>query len=330
MKVLVTGAGGFLGDAIVKACQAAGHEVLAMIRPASRGKPVLAGVTPVYGDLRQAGDWQQEICPIDAVIHCAAAASGDLPTQLAGTVLATEKLLAALPASVKRFVHISSFSVYDFDSPWLHGMFDENTAMEARPLRRDAYTQTKLMQEAMVRRFCTDKALPLAVIRPGAIFGPNKNWNYGKTLRAGPFDLIYAPFSRMRLTYVDNCAQAIAAALTADLTGQDTFNVVDDDQPTFWRFHRLAKRAGANVGVPVPVPYWMVQSLGLAAKAASKLFFAGRAKLPELFDLPRQRGTWRPLRYGNARAKKVLGWQPEVSLADGIAATVAADKSAVL
>jgi 2-alkyl-3-oxoalkanoate reductase len=327
MKVLVTGAGGFLGDAVVRSAKAAGHDVLAMVRPASaQSASTVAGVTLVKGDLRQGGDWQAALAAADAVIHCAAAASGDLPTQLAGTVLATENLLSALPAGLKRFVHISSFSVYDFAAPGFLGRFDEQTPLEALPLRRDAYTQTKLQQEKMVRDHCAAKGTPLAVIRPGAIYGPGKNWNYGTAMKLGPLDLVFAPLSPMRLTYVDNCADAIVAALEAPIVASDVFNVVDDEQPGYLTYHRRARAAGAKAGLGVPVPYLAVLGLGLAARIASKLFFGGKAKLPEMFDIPRQRVQWRGLRYGNSHAKQALGWQPRVSLDRGIAATVAGDE----
>jgi nucleoside-diphosphate-sugar epimerase len=52
-------------------------------------------------------------------------------------VLATENLLAALPADLRRFVHVSSFSVYDFDDPRTFGTLSEETAIETHPSRRD-------------------------------------------------------------------------------------------------------------------------------------------------------------------------------------------------
>jgi nucleoside-diphosphate-sugar epimerase len=316
LKVLVTGAGGFLGKAVVSVCHAAGHDVVGLYRPAS---PPLAtslpkGVTMLFGDLRQPGPWCEGLAGIEAVVHCAAAASGDLPTQLAGTVLATENLLAALPSELKRFVHVSSFSVYDFDAPRWCGVLDENTPLESQPLRRDAYTQTKLIQERMVRQYCAGRNLPLDVLRPGAIYGPGKDWDYGRAMRLGSLDFIFAPFSRMRLVHVDNCADAAVAALAFAHDGEQIFNIVDDEQPAHWQYHRHARLAGAQVGLAVPVPYLCILGLGLMARIASGLFFRGRARLPELLDLPRQRARWRSLRYANSAVTGKLGWRPKISL----------------
>lgn len=324
MKVLVTGAGGFLGRAVVVEALAAGHEVLAMHRPASlpEAEMVPAGVTVVPGDLRQGGSWRDALGGIDAVIHCAAAASGDLPTQLAGTVLATENLLAALPSGLARFAHVSSFSVYDFAAPNWPAVLDENTPLEPCPLRRDAYTQTKLRQERMVREFCAAKGIPLAVLRPGAIYGPGKHWDYGKALAIGPFDLIFAPLSRMRLIHVRNCAAEIVAALELPEPGETMINLVDDEQPTHWGYHHGARGAGAPVGLAVPVPYLAVRALGALAWLASNTFFRGRARLPEWLDLPRQQVRWRPIRYRNALARRLFGKQ-QMRLSEGLQETVA-------
>jgi 2-alkyl-3-oxoalkanoate reductase len=316
MKVFVTGAAGFLGTATAKAAAAAGHEVSAMHRPSST--LAFSGVAPVAGDLRQPGSWRESLADCDAVIHCAAAASGDLATQLAGTVLATENLLAALPAGLTRFVHVSSFSVYDFGEPRWFGSLDEGTAIESSPARRDVYTQTKLLQEELVRRHCREHGIPLVIVRPGAIYGPGKDWDFGRAMKLGKFDLIFAPSSRMRLVHVEDCARALVTALDAELEGELVVNVVGDDQPSHWGFHRRARRAGAPVGIPVPVPYPLVRALGGAAWLASRMFFGGKARLPETLDLPRQQVRWRNLRYSSRQAKERLGWTESVPLAEGL------------
>lgn len=320
MKVFVTGAGGFLGRAVVAAAARAGHQVLAMVRPASAGRGGLpAGVTEVAGDLRQRGPWTESLVGVDAVVHCAAA-FGDLASQLAGTVLATENLLSALPGGVKRIVHVSSLSVYDFDAP--RGTLDESTPLEAAPLRRDAYTQTKLLQEQLIRDYATRRGTDLVVVRPGAIYGPGKDWDAGTGLKIGRFDLIFAPLSRMRLIHVDNCADAIVAALSTPLAEPLTVNLIDPEQPSHWRYHSLARDAGVPTGTAVPVPYIAMLGLGLAARIASKLFFRGKARLPELLDLPRQRVRWRPLRYPADHARQALGWTPRTDLIRGVATLV--------
>ena len=120
MRLLVTGAGGFLGNATVDAVHAAGHEVVALVRPTTDTAGLgwrERGITPIVGDLLEPGDWIRAVM-VDAVVHLAAAMSGSLSEQLAATVLATERLLDALNLdALTRFVHVSSLSVYDFTAP---------------------------------------------------------------------------------------------------------------------------------------------------------------------------------------------------------------------
>jgi 2-alkyl-3-oxoalkanoate reductase len=324
MKVLVTGAGGFLGGAVIAACQKSGNQVSGLFRPASppTSEQVSEGVQVMVGDLRQKSAWCDALDDFEAVVHCAAAVSGDLSAQLVGTVLATENLLAALPDGIRRFVHVSSFSVYDFKAPGWRGFLDEKTPIEPDPQNRDAYTQTKILQEEMVRKYCRDHGIELVVIRPGAIYGPGKDWDFGRALKFGKFALIFAPLSRMRLTHVANCADAISAALTAPVKEELIVNIVDNEQPSHWAYHRLAKTAGATDHMAIPIPYWAVMGLGLSARLASVLFFKGKARLPEILSIPRQRVRWRQLRYGNSLAGQALNWQPKVSLAEGVAGLV--------
>ena len=84
-----------------------------MVRP-TKGAVETAGVATVVGDLRQDGPWGAALATCDAVIHLAAS-TGDFYDQMASTVLGTERLLAAMiDNGVKRLVHISTFSLYDY------------------------------------------------------------------------------------------------------------------------------------------------------------------------------------------------------------------------
>lgn len=326
MNVLITGASGFLGQAVVRAVVDAGHDVVAMVRPTAKVETLgwsSDRVQVLRGDLRQRGDWCDSLDGVEVIVHLAAAPSGDISEQFAGTVVATENLLHCLPRSLVRFVHISSFSVYDFTAVPAEGTIDEDTALETRPDLRDAYTTTKLIQEQLVRTACQQAEVPIVVMRPGAIFGPGKDWAYGAALRPSTLNLIFSPNATFRLTYVANCADAIALAIAADRAANRTINIVDDLLPTHLGYFKLFRSAGANAGRAVPVPWRLLALAGRSIELFNDKALGGRGRLPEFMAYRRMQARWKPFAYSNAAAKDLLGWNPAVTVPDAVRATLA-------
>lgn len=331
MRVAVTGAAGFVGRAVVDRALAAGHEVTAIVRPRTDlgRSPLPAAVSVVRGDLRLPGTWTgaldgpDPLDALDAVVHAAAAPGGDRARQLADTVVATERFLAALEASPpRRFVHVSSFSVYDFHAPRVGARLDEDAPLERHPERRDPYTEAKLVQERLVREWCGRHDVTAAIVRPGAVVGPGHAWDHGAALRVGRLAFVVAPRARFRLVSVANCADAIVRAIDAPLDGIETFDVVDDDLPTNAEYFRRCRAASGGDAVLVPVPWRALDALGRAIDGVSVRFLDGRLRTPELLDHRRQEARWKPLEYSNDRAHRRLGWRPAQGLDDTVATAV--------
>src|SRR5438105_4035291 len=136
MKLLVTGANGFLGRHVVAEALRRGHEVRAIVRPASElprvGWPSSSRLQVIRADLRSARGLAEALADVDTVLHLAAAKSGDIYAQYAGTVGATENLLAAMDdAGVRRIVAVSSLAVYDYRNMPEHSTLDESSPVEA-------------------------------------------------------------------------------------------------------------------------------------------------------------------------------------------------------
>lgn len=322
MKLFITGAGGFVGTAVVGQALARGHDVVAMVRSAPSA-PVPEGVSVVVGDLRQLGPWAEALSSCDAVIHLAAS-TGDFYDQLASTVVGTERLLAAMRDNgVKRLVHISTFSLYDYRAIPVNGRLDETSPIEDRPEDRDDYTQTKLVQEQLVRDFGASSG-EVVIIRPGAIYGPGKLWDAGLAIRLfGHTWAAIAPNGRQKLTYVENCAEAIVLAAERDEAIGQTLNIVDDDPPTQRQFAAALARHGFDVPHGVPMPYRVVSAGATLIERVNQRCFGGKARLPGFMVPAKLDARFKPFDYSNDHAKRVLGWRPGKTLDEALAAIAA-------
>jgi nucleoside-diphosphate-sugar epimerase len=227
--IVVTGAAGFIGREVVACARARGHHVRAVVR---RNDAIISewddGVMPVVADLLQQDGLASVLGGADTVVHLAATISGDAAQQKRDTVDATNALCEAMTAlpTTPRLVLISSVSVYAHDAVAEGGMVDEASTLEAMPERRDIYCQNKLLQEQIA--VCFD--MPLTILRPGAVYGPNALWNAHLGAPAGPALVQFAKSGELPAIYVKNCALAIVKACETGADGP--INLIDPDPPT--------------------------------------------------------------------------------------------------
>jgi UDP-glucose 4-epimerase len=223
MRVLVTGATGFLGPQLVAALASAGHDAHALVRDPA--KAPAAGI-PVVVDLSR--PLQPEALPaVDAVVHLA---QSNVPLPEGARNLfqintaATHELLDwGRRAGVERFVFASSGSIFGLGE----GAVNEDT------LRRsdDLYSVTKETAERLVDAYASSYRSTV-VLRPFAPYGPTQQGRVIPTLirrvREGlPVTLHDGGRPRMTPTFVDDAVAAFAAAL--DLDGHHVVHVAGDE-----------------------------------------------------------------------------------------------------
>ncbi len=315
MKVLITGASGFLGRRVVAAFLAKGVDVRVMVRPATRverfGWP--DSVEIVRHDLRARGSLQAAFDGVDTLVHLAACVGGDDDERFASTVVGTEHLLSAMAQSqARRLVLASTFSVYDWSA--IRGTLDESSPLEADLYTRDSYAVTKFWQERMVIRMSEENGWDLRVLRPGFIWGEGNSDLAGIGQRFGRFSFVFGlPNRRMPLTHVDNCADCfVAVTLAEGLEGQ-IFNVVDDAGVSAWRYDRVYLRRSGRKGIRIPVPYRLAYWGTRVAQRISKWVFRGKGKLPSILVPCRFEARFKPLRFSNQKLADQVGWTPPLS-----------------
>ena len=324
MILLVTGANGFLGRHVVAQSRARGHDVRALVRPATDVTALPwandAKVQIVRTDLRSPNGLADAMNGVDAVLHLAAAKQGDLYAQLAGNVVATESLLNAMTvATVARLVAISSFAVYDYLHRPTLSRIDEESPLERAPERRDEYCRTKMLQESLIRAHAAAHGWALTVLRPGVIYGRDNCWSARLGIPLGPCRwLRIGAWARIPITYVENCAQAVVLAAEKTDSGRQVFNVVDDDMPTQRHYLKeLRKRMPAGPKV-IPVAWTVMRLFAGLAWFTNRLLLGGRAKTPGIVVPARLHARCKPMRYTNQRIKDSLGWKPQYKLSEAL------------
>lgn len=320
MLLLITGASGFLGRYVVAEALRQGHQVRAVVRPSTQASRFSWHNHPqvelVRLDLRSPAGLDAALEEVDKVIHLAAVKGGDFYDRFAGSVLTTENLLSRM-ASAKIFdlVAISTFSVYEYERMFPGTRLTEASPVESDPTDRDAYAQTKLIQEQLIRDFRSHYDARVVFIRPGMIYGREDLWHALLGMKVGDKTwLCIAPQARMPMTYVENCAQAIVKAAESKTAEGQTLNIVDDNPPKRKTYIKeLSKQANIPVKI-VPIGWLIMAGITNFAWFINQTFLGSKARLPGLLVPAKLQARFKPLRYENRLAKEVLGWTPQYSL----------------
>jgi UDP-glucose 4-epimerase len=312
MKVLVTGAGGFLGRSVVDRLLERGHGVRAIVRPSSPKPPWPDAVEVFRADLRV----EQNLAPafegVDAVLHLAAATSGNEDMQFTATVVATERFLEGMAKSaVKRLIHVSSLVVYDWSKA--KSYMDEGTPLEDNPYGMGGYTIAKVWQERVVTRFAKKHSWDVTIARPGFIWGQGHAQIAGMGRKFGRIYLLFGPLTRLPLSHVDNCADCLVTAVENPAAPGEIFNIIDGDKVRVWRYAREYARRSGQRGFLLPVPYRVGLGVAQLAALTSRALFGRKGKLPSLLTPRRFESQFKPIRFSNQKVGRMLNWTPRLS-----------------
>jgi len=327
--VLVTGAAGFIGTRVVACLLERGFT---NVRCLARGRIGLDKLERVAGSLRNGSQLEvvegnllsQEDCLKAAdgarVIYHLAAGTGEksFPDAFMNSVVTTRNLLEAgvRHRCLKRFVNMSSFSVYS-NRGKAHGrLLDESCPVEDRPeLRGEAYHYAKVKQDEIVNNLGRKYGIPCVLVRAGVVYGPGKAAITGRvgTGTFGIFLHLGGP-NKVPFTYVENCAEAIVLAGLIPGVDGEVFNIVDDDLPSSREFLRLYKR---NVK-PLRSIYLPHFASFACCYLWEKYSQWSNGQLPPAFNCRMWHAYWKGSTYTNEKLKQRLGWEQKVPTREGL------------
>ncbi len=319
MTVLVTGASGFVGGAIVRGLQARGVAVRAMVRDPATAP---AGAEVAVADLADTAALARAVSGVTAVVH-AAALLGEFgrPAEFfAVNVAGTDRLMQeAAAAGVERFVFIGSPSALMAPDGGDQLGIDESVPYPARFL--NSYCETKAVAEQLVLAADTP-TFTTCSLRPRAVWGPGDR--HGPIvqilakLRAGRLpDLSGGREVRASLCYIDHLVQAVELALAAEKVGGRAYFVADAEPVAVWpTMAAVARRFGLSApSVVVPAP---VLGGALAAiETVWRIPAVARRWTPPLSRYAVALVT-RSATYDLSRAEGELGYRPTVPFAEGL------------
>ena len=306
-RVFITGANGFIGRALAQRYRGYGAHVCGVDMSADPAWNVVAG------DVRDVDRWRRHLDGADLVIHTAAVVSMVAPMRNAWEVNchATRRLLTACRENgVKRFVHLSSVAAYGFDFP--------DGADETLPLitNGNSYTDTKITGEHTILAAHAGGELDCTIIRPGDVYGPaSRAWIVVplQMMRSRQFVLPDGGRGVFSPIYIDDLIDGVVLAAGVEAGAGQIFNLTSGKGVTcaefFGHHRRWLGKQGAIPSLPKSV------AIGLAEAGAKLARLMGRSS-------EMGRGTIgllsRPGTYSIEKARRLLGFEPKVELAEGM------------
>lgn len=305
---VVTGAAGFLGSHAAAELDRRGWSVRGLdLRPDDE-----RGIAAA--DVRRPGPWCSALAGADLVVHTAAivAESGDRASFYDVNVGGTRTVLeAAAERGVSRVLHVSSIVVYGTD-------FTDGVTEDA-PLvpTGNPYTDTKVSSEHQALRVAADTGLDVIVVRLGDVYGPGSQpWTVRplQLMRRNLFALVDGGRGILTPTYVDDAVRGVVAAAAHDGRHR-VFNITGGDGVAAREFFgHYADALGVTL-----------RSAPRPAIAALSHLIAGVARLrgrPAPVSAEALECVTHPGTYSIERARRHLGWEPQVGLQEGMAHTL--------
>jgi 2-alkyl-3-oxoalkanoate reductase len=320
MKVLVTGANGFLGRHVCRALRDGGLAVRAMCQPGTPTDGMSDLGEVVEAELLDPEDLVDALEGCEAVVHLAALVSewGRYAWYHRVNVLGTRSLADAASATgAHRFVFVSSLAVHGL------GDFDGGDEDAPRNAAGNPYARSKIAAEDLLMEHDRARTLDAVIVRPGWVpFGPGDLRGFpplARALATGRMPVSGDPERLICTVFAPNLAEGIRRCLVHPEAPGKAFDITDGVRLRWDDYLRgIAMLQGTTLSYR-RIPPWLATAAATCAEGLWLPF--GPARRPPLTRYL-ARLMSRDLHFSSARATEVLGYQPVVPFEEGLARTV--------
>lgn len=304
-KVFITGAGGFIGRKLADHFEAHGTATCGADMVADPQRGIVAG------NISAPGDWTRALEGCDLVIHTAAIVSMTAPKKAVWTVnvSGTRAVLdAAVAAGAARFVQVSSIAAFGWDFP--DGVTEDYPVMP----NGNSYCDTKIASEHVVLAAHASGEIACTIVRPGDVYGPRSVWI--KTpldmMRKGQLRLPNGGRGIFSPVWVDDLVDGVVRAGCIDAGRGQIFTISSGEGVPCAEFFGHHARWLGKSKVPT-APAWILNPMLETARFAIQSF-GGKTDLGRgSMDILSRPGT-----YSIDKARRMLGYEPRMRLADGM------------
>ncbi len=320
MKALVTGGTGFIGSYLVKAIRGSGHECRCLVRPTSDAAHLReVGAELVVGDVTDRASLRGVAGGTDVVFHLAAAGHVTAASEEAFRAFTAINVDGArnlaeecAGAGVQRFVHFSSTAAMGLVR---QPVVDETTP----PQPRTPYQRSKLASEEAVLAVWRERGLPVVIVRPCMVYGPGGRGEFLKICRLLARGLFPKVGWGRNLTPAVFVSDVVAGALLVAERGRpgDVYLLAGSQS---WPMADIRRVLLAELGRWRPYPYVPVWLALLAADMLER-WARWRDTVP-LVTRPNIESTVFDRVISIEKARRELGWEPQVDLGEGMQRTV--------
>ncbi len=315
--IAITGIGGFIGLRLAERALERGLTVQGLeLSPEAAERAQRVGARVQIGNVTDLAAVRAAIEGANVVVHTAAVVEEDGPRELYDRVNVEGTRNVARIASelkVRKFIQVSSVMVYGFEFP--------DGVGEQGPFSSDdnPYNATKLSSEREALAYHHKDGMQVTILRPGDVYGPlSRPWVTRPLELLARGDLILPAGGRglMNPVHVDNLVDAMFLALERDSDG-DAFNVTDGKPVVASEyFGQLAQMIGI-ARVPT-APTWLLRFVLRHGRVLERLQGRGRLPSPAALSFLARRGS-----YDISKARRLLGYEPKISLSEGMAQVAA-------